>query len=301
MKVLKVLGLVFSSIAFSVAMILFFSSLYASYVLEDGITNFLLGGGPKIVEGIQRREVESIEVSEIDVEQVYNEILDSLGITEEQLIRIVSSPVVKDLASEFVDEVLNDITTGETSDFDVGKKVVDFVVEHQKEIEEVVGQPIPIDKLEEFAESEEVKNFNEQYKTVISTVSGQIPAPIKNIINTIERFISKEFRIGCLIVGGILLVLIALLQWSLYKWIRTLGNNILWLNVMYFITSLFGGIISNMISAVAGLNAAFEFGKVTTTSAVAGGIGIILLIIYAIISKNVKKGELKNAISQNAC
>ena len=301
MKVLKVLGLVFSSIAFSVAMILFFSSLYASYVLEDGITNLLLGGGPKIVEGIQRREVESIEVSEIDVEQVYNEILDSLGITEEQLIRIASSPVVKDLASEFVDEVLNDITTGETSDFDVGKKVVDFVVEHQKEIEEVVGQPIPIDKLEEFAESEEVKNFNEQYKTVISTVSGQIPAPIKNIINTIERFISKEFRIGCLIVGGILLVLIALLQWSLYKWIRTLGNNILWLNVMYFITSLFGGIISNMISAVAGLNAAFEFGKVTTTSAVAGGVGIILLIIYAIISKNVKKGELKNAISQNAC
>ena len=301
MKVLKVLGLVFSSIAFSVAMILFFSSLYASYVLEDGITNLLLGGGPKIVEGIQRREVESIEVSEIDVEQVYNEILDSLGITEEQLIRIASSPVVKDLASEFVDEVLNDITTGETSDFDVGKKVVDFVVEHQKELEEVIGQPIPIDKLEEFAESEEVKNFNEQYKTVISTVSGQIPAPIKNIINTIERFISKEFRIGCLIVGGILLVLIALLQWSLYKWIRTLGNNILWLNVMYFITSLFGGIISNMISAVAGLNAAFEFGKVTTTSAVAGGVGIILLIIYAIISKNVKKGELKNAISQNAC
>lgn len=300
MKVLKVIGLVFSSLAFSIAMILFFTSLYASYVLEDGIANLLLSSSSKADELIQRREVNSVEVPEIDVEQVYSEILDSLGITEEQLIKIVSSPVARELVSEFVEEVLSDITSGETSDFDVGKKVVDFVVEHQAELEEVVGQPIPVDKVKEFAESEEVKNFNEQYKSVIGTVSGQIPSPIKNIISTIEKFISKDFRVGCLLIGGILLIVIALLQWSLHKWIRTLGNNILWTNVMFFITSLFGGIISNMISSVAVLNAVFEFGKVTQSSAIAGGCGIVLLIIYSIINNIVKKGEVKNAISQNA-
>ena len=301
MKVLKVLGLVFTSIAFSVAVICFFSSLYASYVLENGISNLLLGGLPTVSQNIQRREVETEEITEIDVEQLYNEILDSLGITEEQLIQIVSSPVTKELASEFVEEVLSDITTGDTEDFDVGQKVLDFAIEHQGELEELIGQPIPIDKLETFAESDGVKNFNNQYKEVLSIVSGQIPTPIKKIITTIERFISREFRNGCLIVGAILLLLIALLQGSLYKWIRTLGNNILWINVMYFMTSLFGGIISNMISSVAGLNAVFEFGKVITTAAISGGVGIVLLIIYTIISKNVKKGELKNAISQNAC
>lgn len=301
MKVLKVLGLVFTSIAFSVAVICFFSSLYASYVLENGISNLLLGGLPTVSQNIQRREIETEEITEIDVEQLYNEILDSLGITEEQLIQIVSSPVTKELASEFVEEVLSDITTGDTEDFDVGQKVLDFAIEHQGELEELIGQPIPIDKLETFAESDGVKNFNNQYKEVLSIVSGQIPTPIKKIITTIEQFISREFRNGCLIVGAILLLLIALLQGSLYKWIRTLGNNILWINVMYFITSLFGGIISNMISSMAGLNAVFEFGKVTTTAAISGGVGIVLLIIYTIISKNVKKGELKNAISQNAC
>lgn len=301
MKVLKVLGLVFTSIAFSVAVICFFSSLYASYVLENGISNLLLGGLPTVSQNIQRREIETEEITEIDVEQLYNEILDSLGITEEQLIQIVSSPVTKELASEFVEEVLSDITTGDTEDFDVGQKVLDFAIEHQGELEELIGQPIPIDKLEAFAESDGVKNFNNQYKEVLSIVSGQIPTPIKKIITTIEQFISREFRNGCLIVGAILLLLIALLQGSLYKWIRTLGNNILWINVMYFITSLFGGIISNMISSMAGLNAVFEFGKVTTTAAISGGVGIVLLIIYTIISKNVKKGELKNAISQNAC
>lgn len=299
MKVLRILGLVLAEIAFVVTAILFFASLSTSLILENGISSILVGGLPKVSD-IQRREVEVSDVSEIDVEKVYNEVLNTLGITEEQLIQIVSSPVAKELVTEFVEEVLGDITTGDTSEFDLGQKVLDFVVEHQVELEEIIGQPIPIDKVQEFAESEEVKEFNNQYKEVLATVSGQIPEPIKKVFSTIEKFISEAFRVGCLVIGGILLVVIALLQWSWYKWIRTLGNTVLWINVMFFITSLFGGIITNMISAVSGMNAVLDFGKLTSTSAIAGGCGIILLIIYSIINNKVKKGAINNAISQNA-
>lgn len=301
MKVLKMIGLVFAKIALVITVILFMASLSASYVLENGISSLLISGLPNVGESVQRREVVNAEqVSEIDLSEIYNQVLNEFGITEEQLMTILESDVAKELISEFADTVLEDISTGDTSDFDLGEKVLDFVQDNQSEIESVIGQPLPMDKIEEFAKSEEVSQFNDQYKGVITTVSGNVPAPLKGVINFIENFISEDFREVCLIVSLVLVVIIALLQWSFYKWIRTLGNTILGVSIFMFIVSILGNLFSSALTAMLNFSGSLGFGKSMMISAISGGLGIILLIIYMIVKKIFGKEVDNTEISQNA-
>ena len=200
MKVLKIMGLVIAKIALVITVLLFMISLSASFVLENGISSLLLSGLPNVGENIQQRNFTAEQVvssnqpvNGVELEKVYNQVLEDLGITEEQLMKILESPVVKDLINEFVDTVLEDISTGDTSDFNLGEKILDFVEDNKSEIEELIGEEIPMEKIEEFANSKEVSEFNEQYKEAIGTVSGNIPAPVKGIVKAIENFISEDF------------------------------------------------------------------------------------------------------------
>lgn len=303
MKVLRILGLIFTKIALVISVLLFMLSLCTSFVLENGISSLLIGGLPNFGESLQRKEltIENVEqLEEIDLNEVYNQVLNEIGISEEQLLNILESPVAKELVSEFVDTVLDDVTSGDTSDFNLGEKVLDFVTDNQSEIESVIGEPLPMEKIENFASSDEVSNFNEQYKNVMSAVSGKIPTPLKGVIEFVEEFISEDFRVACLIVGLVSLLLTALLQWSAYKWIRTLGNTTLGVGIFTFIISLIGNIFSSAIAALLRFGGALGFGKAVWSSAICGGTGIILLIVYAIIKKCAEKKENKNEISQNA-
>ena len=303
MKVLRYLGLGIAKIMFVATVLFFMLSLCASFVLENGISNLLISGLPNIGESLIHKEVAYTqeEIQELDLGEIYNQILSDIGISEEQLFNIIESPVTKELITEFVDTVLDDVVSGETSDFDVGEKVLDFVVDNQSEIESVIGEPLPMDKIEEFAESDGVSQFNEQYKNIMSTVSGKIPAPLKKIITFVEKFLSSEFRQSCLIFGLVLLVFIGLLQWSLYKWIRTLGNTLLGVSIFTFIISFFGNIFSTAITSFTGFGGTLGFGKAVGISCVGLGISVILLIIYSIIKKCVGKKEIKNEVSENAC
>lgn len=298
MKVLKVIGLVFAKIFLVITMILFMGSLSASYILENGISSLLVNGLPNVGESLQRNEgVNAEQIQEIDVSKIYNEILNEIGITESQLIDILESDVAKELIGEFADTVMEDIATGDTSDFDLGEKVMGFVQDNQEEIESVIGQPLPMDKIEKFANSDEVNQFNDQYKDVITSVSENVPTPLKGALNFIERFMSEQFRKICLIVALSLTIIIALLQWSWYKWIRTLGNTILGVSIFAFIINLLGNVFSSALGAVLNLNGTLGFDRALSMSAISGGIGLILLIVYLIIKKIIEKSK-KNAISE---
>ena len=147
MKVLRMIALVLAKIVFVVVMILFMGSLTTSYVLENGISSLLMSGLPSVGESNQHKQIPITEnanvsitteqIESIDVNGMYNELLAELGITEEQLITILESDVTKELVEEFVDVVIEDISTGEVSDFDIGEKVMTFVTDNQSEIEEL--------------------------------------------------------------------------------------------------------------------------------------------------------------------
>lgn len=305
MKVLKILGLVFTKIAFVISMMLLFASLSTSYILEDGVTSLLISGLPNVGQSEVNKEMTyevdpQFQVPNADIEVIYNQILDDLGITEEQLFVILESDTTKELINEFVETAIEDIVSDEQDDFDLGEKILDFVEDNQSEIEKLIGQPLPMDKIEDFAKSEEVSQFNNQYNEAIGQVRDNIPSSVKNTIRMIEVFISEEFRVICLIVSAILLVIIALLQWSPYIWIRTLANTLLIINGVTFVISLFSNFAGSVISTLLRINASFEFSKLTMSSGLATGLGVILLIIYFMIKKNVKKGDSVDEVSEVA-
>lgn len=297
MKVLRILGLIFTKLVLVVSMILFMASLSTSFVLENGISSLLISGLPNIGESVSHREMPNTEeLQELDLDAIYNQVLGDLGITEDQLLKILESDVAKDLVNEFVDTVLDDIATGDASEFDVGEKVMEFVTDNQSEIESLIEQPLPMDKIEEFAQSDEVNKFNEQYKDVINTVSNNVPTSFKGTIKAVDTFISKMFRQICLLVSVCSLFLTALLQWSLYKWIRTLGNTMLGVGIFMLIVSLFGNIFSSVIVGLLNIGGTLTFGKAILSAVICTGIGIVLLIVYVIIKKCVEKKDNKDEV-----
>ena len=290
MKILKGIILVFTKIFLIMSILLFLLSLSASYVLENGISNLLVGGLSNINTNIQYRQVEPINsIDEVELSGIYDEMLNEFGITEEQLVVILESPVVKELINEFIEIVSEDISTGDTSDFNLGTEILDFVQENKIEIEKLIDQPLPMEKIEEFANSEEVSNFNVEYKETINMVSNNVPSAFRNIIVILEKFISNDFRLGCLIISVGLIIIVALLQWSLYKWIRTLGNSILGCGIFTFIINLVGNTFSSIITSMLSINMTLQFGKSLISSGAAIGCGVILLIIYMLIKKYFNK------------
>jgi lipopolysaccharide export LptBFGC system permease protein LptF len=152
--------------------------------------------------------------------------------------------------------------------------------------------------------------INEKQKAIIESASNisddliykinKYKRESETVIEFIEKFISENFRKFCLMLSLISLVLTALLQWSLYKWIRTLGNTMLGVGIFAFIISLFGNVFSSMFAALLSFGGELGFGKAVWSSVICGGVGIILLILYSIINNCVKKKEKENEISQNA-
>lgn len=311
MKILRIIGLIFTKILLGISVMLFLISLSLNHVFADGVTSFFLNGFQNVNLNIHNREISSDEQinyeqfvvegqsSNVDVNNMYVEILSQYGLTEEQVNLILDSPVAKKLISEFVGIVVEDFTSGNSEDFDIGEKALEFVEENQSELEEVIGEPLPMEKIEEFANSEEAEQINNQYKQMMTVANNSFSGPLRAIIKVMETFISTIFRTVCIGVAVILLIIIALLQWSFYKWIRTLGNT-LWICGLFTIFIGFCmGLIVNNISKVFNIDELINFNSILRCNLIAVASGIILIVIYVFIKIIVKKRGDKNEISQN--
>ena len=113
----------------------------------------------------------------------------------------------------------------------------------------------------------------------------------KKILNSFTFFTSQKFRLYCLIAIILDLLLIILLQFSLYKWMRVFGTSM---------------IVSGSGLTIIGLVVSFVIKKLTTfnlnlidliiSGCVLIIIGIIFIIIFKIISKLLSKKKVNNNV-----
>ena len=164
-------------------------------------------------------------------ESVIPAIIDTSELNTEQkskMSEILNDDQVNEVINEFVEDVMNTMVDEDTTiDQSTIDKIFDYFVENKEKIESVTGQEINTEDIEKVRESEEYKSFGETLSKSIEETSDSLSNTEVKALKLYLFIISNEFKyilIGLCILD---LLLIMLVQWSLYKWIGTLGGAIL--------------------------------------------------------------------------
>lgn len=220
------------------------------------------------------------------------EIMDDIGIDDETIQKIIQSKEGEEFIAKYIEPLIDGSVSFEDSN--IGDDILSFINDNQKEIEKIIKQPLPIEKVEAYDNSEKIQKINEIYGEVVNKVNNNVPAEIKNSMNVYKYFLSNEFRLIVTAVCLISLVIIAIAQRSFYVWIRTLGNILTWDGVLVLCGSLIISLVFNIVDIGVDLN----ISNIFYGSLVMIGSGIICLVVYILIKKIVSDRRVLNEISE---
>lgn len=274
----------FLSFILGVTLSLLIGGLLLSFAVKNVIQEELIGGAIK--DQFIPMITENAELSEED-----KKIVEEMFEDEE----------VNDMVNQMVDEIFETMATddGEISEETINS-IFDYVISNKEKIEEVTGQEIDLSSLEEVRNSDEFKNVTKELTESINESAESLDDTSKTAIKTYTYMVSNKCRLVLLGLIVLDLLLIALVQWSLYKWTSTLGKALttsgLTLLLLYFIMNKF---IEALLSEQ---DITFN---INTSSILTMGIiciigGVLLVVIKLIIDNIVKNKKVDLETSYNA-
>lgn len=237
-------------------------------------------------------------------ETVIPEVLEDVDISEEnkQIINnILKEEEVKELFNDIVDEVIY-VFQSDGNQFSQEKidSVFNYIVENKTVIEGKTGLMIDTNEITNIMNSQEYKDISTQLTKSINETSSQLDSSTKMVIKSYGFIISNKFK-GILLLGiGVVLLLIALVQWSLYNWLSTLGKALTSCGFTMIILYFGMNYVLKTILTNAELNITIDAIKVLYIGIMSIIIGLILIvtrkIIYNLLSKKTASQEIENNV-----
>lgn len=245
-------------------------------------------------------------IKETIIEQIipksYNE--ERVVITEEQIKEITDdpriqemlmSPEIQGLMEQYLDTTVNGlIDENNIDDIALEQDMLKFIKENRSVIEEKAGKEITDDMIENAMEQVESKDMSRAYKQSIMNASRNMSSTEREVLKGYRFLISPELRIIILVVIIIDLILIMVVQASLYKWISTLAVSLLISGVGTIAASI---ITKGIIRKKTNFDN-FDMSSLTQTGIIIALSGLVILIIYIVILKLIKKKVGKHEISE---
>ena len=208
---------------------------------------------------------------------------------------------VNDMVNKMVDEIL---ATMGSEDGEISQETIDsifdYVIQNKDKLEEATGQKINTEELEEVRKSEEFQNITQELTESLNESTAELDDTSKTAIKTYTYIVSNNFRL--ILIGGIVLdlLLIALVQWSLYNWMSTFGKALstsgLTLIILYF---LMNKIIETLLAEQT-ITLNIDTSKVLYMGIITIIVGILLIVIKHIIDNIIKNKKDNMEIEYNA-
>lgn len=208
---------------------------------------------------------------------------------------------VNDMVNKMVDEIM---ATMGSEDGEISQETIDsifdYVIQNKDKLEEATGQKINTEELEEVRKSEEFQNITQELTKSLNESTAELDDTSKTAIKTYTYIVSKNFRL--ILIGGIVLdlLLIALVQWSLYNWMSTFGKALstsgLTLIILYFIMNK----IIETLLAEQTITLNIDTSKVLYMGIITIIVGILLIVIKHIIDNIIKNKKDNMEIEYNA-
>ncbi len=228
-------------------------------------------------------------------EELSSNIADDLEMEEATLKKVLDNEKVDAFLNKYIDLTLNSLAEDkELEKIELGEELIQFIQENEKQLEKEFNIDIPTEKLKEIMESEQYQQVNEEYKKTIKEAKEELPEDSKQILQTYHQITSSKFKFITLGIIVLTLLLIALLQGSVYKWVFSLGIASLLAGIINAIFAVLSGIIVEYILSDIGMNLSISSLPMLIGSAIVFIVGILLLITYGIIShyKNKEKEQV---------
>ena len=219
-------------------------------------------------------------------------ITNSIGLSEEEqkaFEELMDDEQVNDTLNEISSELIEAL--GDPNmEFDQSSLdgILDYFIENKDKLEELTGTEVDVSQIEEFKNSEEYKDFGNQLTESIKESTSTMDNTSKEALQAYSYIISKDFRIACVIGVFVVLVLIALVQWSFYKWISTFGKALTTCGVGILIFALGANTLLRYFTKEYNFHFELNLGNIYFMGAMAIIIGILLIVICKIIQNMLK-------------
>lgn len=134
---------------------------------------------------------------------------------------------VKEMLSEFIDDVISNISKEEQENINIEeleKKVIEYTKEHKKELEEKTGVEITDEMINEASKLLNDGDVKKSFEQEINNYKNNITKEEKMALKFYIFITSKDLRTIIIILIIVNILLIAILQKSIYKWIKNLSR-----------------------------------------------------------------------------
>lgn len=234
-----------------------------------------------------------------------NTTLDDI-ITEEGVItdndfvnEILESPEIKELVNKYLDKIITtiadeNISVDELNEFNLEQDMINYIKDNKEVLSEKTGIEITDEMIEEASEKLEEIDTKKIVKQTVVNVRNNLSPQEKQLLKAYNFITSSALKIYLIIGIVIILLLIAIIKKSLYKWIRNLSNAMTLAGIGTLIMSKGLEII---ISKMLQVQETIKLESMSTLSMKVLICGVIVYIIYKLISIFIVK-ENKNEVSK---
>lgn len=199
-----------------------------------------------------------------------------------------TNETIDNLMNKYSDKIMKDLTTDEIENINIEDDLKTFMKENKATIEQVTGQNISDEKLDEFVdEVTQDEDINEAYKKMIEEAKTSMPEEGQAVLDGYNNVTTDNFMIGLIITSIISIIIIALLKKPYYKWIVNIA-------IAGIVSALFVALIGGSVALV--LNVAIEIETVgisampmLITSGIMLLVSIVLIVINSILDSRKAK------------
>ena len=199
-----------------------------------------------------------------------------------------TNETIDNLMNKYSDKIMKDLTTDEIENINIEDDLKTFMKENKATIEQVTGQNISDEKLDEFVdEVTQDEDINEAYKKMIEEAKTSMPEEGQAVLDGYNNVTTDNFMIGLIITSIISIIIIALLKKPYYKWIVNIA-------IAGIVSALFVALIGGSVALV--LNVAIETEAVgisampmLITSGIMLLVSIVLIVINSILDSRKAK------------
>lgn len=247
-----------------------------------------------IVDGV----IKEIIITKISPKKVNNpniseEVINTLPLPDylkdsEDINKLLEDERVQEIINKYIDITLDNLTSEEIKNIDIESDIINYINENKELIKEITGKEVTPEMIEDTKKVIEESNLNETIEETIVSTKESISTEEKIVLKGYKEIISTKTRIITISLIALCLLLIALIDKSFYKWIKT-GS--ICTIISGILVLLMGFILKIIVTSILPLPS-FNVSYLYKSGLIQLIIGIVILIIYIILNKIlVKKGE----------
>ena len=206
----------------------------------------------------------------------------------EDINKLLEDERVQEIINKYIDITLDNLTSEEIKNIDIESDIINYINENKELIKEITGKEVTPEMIEDTKKVIEESNLNEAIEDTIESTKESISTEEKIVLKGYKEIISTKTRIITISLIALCLLLIALIDKSFYKWIKT-GS--ICTIISGILVLLMGFILKLIVTSILPLPS-FNVSYLYKSGLIQLIIGIVILIIYIVLNKVlVKKGE----------